>query len=71
MPLPLRPLRIRSIAALIALGIAIAACTNPAGGSSAPGGAASTAPGAASAAPGAASSSPAAPASAEPTKGGY
>jgi hypothetical protein len=60
----LHQVRFRSIAALIALGIVIAACTNPAGGGSAPGGAASTAPGAASSTPGA-------PASAEPTKGGY
>jgi hypothetical protein len=52
----LRRSRLTLIAALIGLGIAVTACTQPAGGSSGPGGA---------------TSSPAAPPSAAPTRAGY
>jgi hypothetical protein len=58
-------LRIRSIVPFVALAILIAACTAPAGASTAPSGGASAAPGNAATPP------PAAPASPTPTSGGY
>ena len=58
-------LRIRSIAPFVAVAIVIAACTAPAGASSAPSGGASSAPGTA------ASPAPAAPASPAPASSGY
>lgn len=58
----MRRFRIHAIAALIGLAVIVAACTGPAGASSAPVG---SQPG------GAATSAPSTPASAEPTKAGY